>query len=189
MTDPIVIKLLALSDIHPEMLEAFNHRQVISQKWVKNRERYELTETNEVREWSKEKKIWISQYLCQQISRGGAAVGAFSNSKIIAFACLDGILKGKSEKYANLTMLFVDDEWKRKGIGKRLFRQICLCGQNIGADKIFISAIPSYETVLFYFGMGCSDTQYIIDDFIDTENDRYLEYDLKRPEHDIGKMP
>lgn len=178
MTDHITIRFLTPSDIYPEMLESFNHKQIISNKWVKNGDRYELTKTHEVREWSREKRIWISQYLYQQMDRGGFAVAAFSNSKIVGFSCLDGILQGISEKYVNLTMLFVDDEWRRNGIGKKLFKQMCLCAEHMKADKIFISAIPSYDTISFYFNMGCSDAKYIVDSFVDTENDRYLEYNL-----------
>ena len=180
MTDNITIRLLTPSDIYPEMLESFNHKQIISDKWVKNGERYELTKTYEVREWSNEKRIWISQYLYQQMNRGGFAAGAFSNGKIAGFACLDGILQGISEKYVNLTMLFVDDEWRRNGIGKKLFKQMCLCAEHMKADRIFISAIPSYDTISFYFNMGCLDAEYIVQSFVDTENHRYLEYNLNR---------
>lgn len=180
MIDTITIRLLAPSDIYPEMLESFNHKQITFNKWVKNGDRYELTKTHEVREWSSEKRIWISKYLYQQMNRGGFAAGAFCNNKIVGFSCLDGTLECIQDKYVNLTMLFVDDEWRRKGIGKKLFHQMCLCAETMKADKIFISAIPSYETVAFYFNMGCSDAKYIIYSFVDTENDRYLEYALKR---------
>lgn len=61
-----------------------------------------------------------------------------------------------------------------------MFNQMCLCTEDMRADKIFISAISSYDTVAFYFNMGCPDAKYIIDSFIDTKNDRYLEYSLKR---------
>ncbi len=180
MIGNITIRLLTPSDIYPEMLESFQHKQIISNKWIKNGDHYELAKTYEIREWSKEKRVWISQYLCQQMNRGGFIAGAFSNSQIVGFSCLDGILEGISEKYVNLTMLFVDDEWRRKGIGKKLFQLMCICAENMKADKMFISAIPSYDTILFYFNMGCSDAQYIIDSFVDTEDDRYLEYILKR---------
>lgn len=178
MIDHIVIRLLTPSDLCPEMLESFRHKQTISEKWVKNGDHYELTSTDEVREWSKEKRIWIPQYLRQQLNRGGCAAGAFCDGRIVGFACVDGIVQGATEKYANLTMLFVDDTWRRKGIGKKLFRQMCLCAAKIGADKIFISAIPASDTISFYCSMGCSDAKCIIDGFIDTENDRYMEYDL-----------
>ena len=46
------------------------------------------------------------------------------------------------------------------------------------ADKLFISAVPSFETVAFYFSMGCQDTQELIEEYMDTEHDRYLEYSL-----------
>ena len=96
MTDNVTIRLLTPSDIYPEMLESFNHKQIISDKWVKNGDRYELSKTYEVREWSSEKRIWISQYLYQQMDRGGFVAGAYSNSRIVGFACLDGILQGIS---------------------------------------------------------------------------------------------
>lgn len=75
-------------------------------------------------------------------------------------------------------MLFVDDKWKRKGLGKKLFDEICKHAAHKGADKLFISAIPSFETVAFYLNMGCEDAKDIISEYIDTENDRYLEYSL-----------
>ncbi|MDO4332488.1 MAG: GNAT family N-acetyltransferase [Eubacteriales bacterium] len=79
----------------------------------------------------------------------------------------------------SIFLLFVDDEWKRKGVGKALFEAICKCAFVNGADKLFISAIPSVETIAFYFSMGCTDAEEIITDYIDTENDRYLEYRLR----------
>lgn len=42
MTDTITIRLLTLSDIHPEMLYSFKDRQVITDKWVKINDHYEL---------------------------------------------------------------------------------------------------------------------------------------------------
>lgn len=94
----------------------------------------------------------------------------------VGFCCIDGYLYGKTAKYANLIMLFVDDEWKRKGIGKALFKEICKYAKKNNAKKLFISAIPSVETIAFYFAMGCIDAKEIITDYIDTKNDRYLEY-------------
>ncbi len=182
MAGNIAIKSLKPSDIRPQMLVSFSHKQVISDKWVKDGGRYELIKSDEIREWSREKRVWISQYLTDQIVRGGFAVGAFYDDRIIGFSSIDGIVRGETEKYVNLTMLFVDDNWQRKGIGGSLFRQTCLCAQKTKADKIFISAIPSYDTISFYFRMGCSDAAYIIDDFVDTEHDRYLEFTLKNIE-------
>lgn len=183
MTDNITIKLLTPSDIHPEMLKSFNDRQVITDIWVKTEDRYTLSKTNEVYMWNDSKRIWISQYLARQMESGGYVAGAFFGNKLVGFASIDGVLEGVQEKYANLTMLFVDDDFKRKGIGRSLFSEMCRCAKGIGADKLFISAIPSYETVAFYFNMGCLDAKQIIEDFVDTEEDRYMEYYLKGSDH------
>lgn len=174
----IIVRNLTPTEIHPQMLKTFNHKQNISAKWVNNNGHWVLQKTSELHEWNDEKKRWISQYLRQQLDRDGSVVGAFYDNRLVGFACLDGILEGKPTTYTNLTMLFVDHDWKRKGIGKALFRRICQCAAKQKADKIFISAVPSYDTVSFYFAMGCSDAKIRIDDFIDTEEDRYLEYTI-----------
>jgi len=137
-----------------------------------------LTEASDLREWDKEKRIWISEYLCQQMKRGGSTVAAFDGDVLVGFCCVDGYLLGKTAKYANLTMLFVDDKWKRKGIGRKLFEKNCRNAAKMKADKLFISGIPSLETVAFYFNMGCEDAKEIISEYIDTEQDRYLEFSL-----------
>ena len=157
------------------MLRTFQHKQLITQKWEKSGDLWQLVSASELREWNDDKREWIPQYLSQQIDRGGSAIGAFVENEIVGFGCVDGILDGK---YANLSMLFVDDDWKRKGIGKTLFQSLCRCAAEIGAEKMFISAISSCETVSFYLHMGCVDAEEIIAEFVDTEQDRYLEFDL-----------
>ena len=176
----IKIKDLTIHDISPDMLFNFNHHQVITKKWVKNNGKWELTTTWELREWNNEKRIWISDYLRQQIERGGSVEGAFAEDVLVGFCCVDGILAGNTAKYANMTMLFVDDNWKRKGIGKKLFQRICLCAAKMKADKLFISAIPSFDTIEFYYSMGCEDAREIVSEYVDTEQDRYLEFVFTR---------
>ena len=174
----IEVKELTVNDITPDMLSSFNHHQTITKKWVNSNEKWELAETFELREWNREKRIWISEYLRQQIERGGSVAAAFDGDVLVGFCSVDGRLAGKTVKYANLTMLFVDDGWKRKGVGKTLFREICQCAAGIKAEKLFISAIPSFDTVAFYFSMGCVDAKEIIPEYIDTDQDRYLECPL-----------
>ncbi len=174
----IEVKDLIIDDITPDILLNFNHHQIIRKKWVNCGNKWELVETSDLREWSKEKRIWISEYLRQQIERGGSAVAAFDGDALIGFGCVDGCLAGETAKYANVTMLFVDDKWKRKGVGGKLFDKICTCAAKMKADRLFISAIPSFETVAFYFNIGCEDAREIISEYIDTDQDRFLEYSL-----------
>lgn len=167
---------LAVNNITSNMFLNFNHHQMITKKWVHNNNRWELAEDSDLREWDNEKRIWITEYLRQQIERGGSTVVAYDGDVLVGFCCVDGYLLGKTANYANLTMLFVDDKWKRNGVGKKLFGEICKHAVKMKADKLYISAIPSFETVEFYFNMGCEDAKEMISEYIDTENDRYLEY-------------
>ena len=41
----------------------------------------------------------------------------------------------------------------------------------LGAEKIFISAIPSTETIAFYLKMGCVDANEIVGAFVDSEKE------------------
>lgn len=174
----IEVKKLTVSDITPDLLLNFHHRQIITKKWINRENKWELAEASDLREWDRKKRMWIADYLCRQIQRGGSVVAAFSGRDLIGFCSIDGCLSGAVSKYANMTMLFVDDGWKRKGVGKTLFREICQCAAGIKAEKLFISAIPSFDTVAFYFSMGCVDAKEIIPEYIDTDQDRYLECPL-----------
>lgn len=170
------IEKIAFDDIRSDMLIDFHHRQIINKKYVFQTNEWKVIEANELREWSKEKRIWLTEFLRQQICRGGTVLGAYDNDVLVGFCSVDGKILGKTAKYVNLTMLFVDDEYKRKGIGKTLFEEICKYASLGGADKMFISAIPSIDTIDFYFSMGCMDASEVVEEFVDSENDRYLEY-------------
>lgn len=174
----IEVKELTIRDISADILLDFNHHQLITKKWVNRDNNWELSDTSDLREWNEEKRIWISGYLRQQMERGGALVAAFDSNVLVGFCCVDGYLAGITAEYANMTMLFVDDNWKRRGVGRKLFERICMYAEKMKAEKLFISAIPSAETIAFYFKMGCEDAKEIIPEYVDTEQDRYLEYTL-----------
>lgn len=174
----IIIKHLAAEDIQADMLSTFKHSQRITRKWVKIAGQWTFTGADDLREWDTDKRAWIAEYMHEQMSRGGAVVGAWCGDTLIGFCCVDGILRGTKSRYANLTMLFVDEDWHRCKIGKHLFAAVCDHARGLGASKLFISAIPALETVAFYQAMGCTDAMEIITDFVDTENDRYMEYPL-----------
>jgi len=175
----IRVKELLAEELVPDMLMNFEHRQRITDIWVQRNGEWKLEARPSLREWDGEKRRWIAGYIRQQIERGGACIAAYDGDVLIGFACLDGLMLGKTGQYANLTMLFVDDKWKRRGIGRGLFEKMIERAAAMKADKLFISAIPSVETVSFYFSMGCKDAVEMIPSFVDTENDRYLEYDLR----------
>lgn len=174
----ITYRKLTDADLAADTFINFHHNQNWNRQWLKRENTWVLEDICGCRQWNTEKRIWISEYLNQQIQNGGCAIAAFNDAQIIAFACIDGKLRGHPVCYANLTMLFVDDRFQRLGIGKQLIGEIKNEASKIGADRLFISAIPSEDTVAFYFAVGCKDTEYIIPEFVDTEKDRFFELHL-----------
>jgi len=170
-----IYRKITQNEIHMNYFASFKHNQQWNRQWVKQDNVWVLKQIEGSRSWPFEKRVWISQYLKEQIHNGGFTIGAFQDNQIIAFVCVDGKI---IDDYANLTMLFVDDGFKRLGIGRKLFEIAKKEALLNGAKKIFISAIPSEETILFYFSVGCKDAERIILDFVDTEKDRYLEISL-----------
>lgn len=171
----IYYKKLQFDDLHSDCFVSFHHDQHWENQWVKLNGKWALISIKGSRSWSLEKRIWMSKYIREQIENGGFAIGAFHNKKIIGFIAVDGKI---IDSYANLTLLFVDDSFHRNGIGKSLVKQACFESAMMGAKKLFISAIPSETTISFYFSVGCKDAETIIREFVDTENDRYLELNL-----------
>lgn len=139
---------------------------------------WQIKPCSKIQGWSQEKRLWIPTYLQEQINNGGFVYGVFADDRLVGFCSVDGTILGTNARYANLTMLFVDDDYKRKGIGSALFERACHSARQIGADKLFGSAIPSVDTVAFYARTGCTDADEIIDDFVDTEKDGYMEKKL-----------
>ncbi|MBQ8187583.1 MAG: GNAT family N-acetyltransferase [Clostridia bacterium] len=171
----ITLKPLMLSDCTDDLLLHFRHCKAIRKQWIRSGKDWILTEKTDVRQWSDEKKHWIPSYLKAQLERNGSVTGAYDGAVLVGFSAVDGELY---EGYANLTMLFVDDEKQGLGIGRLLFRAACEAAAGLGADRLYISAIPSVETVAFYQAVGCRDVE-VLEPFVDTEFDRPMAIDLK----------
>ena len=171
------IRELTQENLKIDFLNGFKHNQSWDKQWVNKNNSWLLQDCEMSREWDNEKREWIPTYLIEQISRGGNAIGAYAKDKLVGFCCVDGVLR---DGYANMTMLFVDDDYKRLGIGKKLFLAISEKARLIGAEKMFISAIPSQDTIAFYMAIGCKDAEHLPNEFLDSLNDRYLEFNLGR---------
>ena len=174
----VTVRILSPEELKEDFLDGFSHRTRITEIWVREGGRLVLRPTDMIREWSEEKKRWITLWLRDQTEEGGAAIGAYEDGRLVGFASVDGPLTEGFPRYANLTLLFVDDARQRRGIGSLLFGAACACAKRKGADRLFVSAVPSRETIAFYTRMGCRDAETVPPDFVDTEEDLYLEFPL-----------
>ena len=169
------VRKLIAADLRPGLLDDFNHVQNWTEQWVRTDTGWQLEPLSASRFWDAEKRGWMVSYLQEHLDRGGKLFGAFDGGRLIGFAAVDSPVV---EGYAPLSLLFVDDRYKRKGLGNALFRCAAAAATELGARKLFISSIPSKETVAFYFAMGCTDAMQCIPAFVDSETDRWLELPL-----------
>lgn len=115
------------------------------------------------------------------ILSGGIAFGAFNdNGKMIGFATLNHDFFGETSKYLLLDSMFISQECRGMGIGKKLFK---LCSEQAiewKADKIYICAGSAEDTITFYKSIGCTEAEEINQALYDMDTrDVQLEFKLK----------
>ncbi len=87
--------------------------------------------------------------------RGGTIVGVFDGDKTVGMAALNSEFIGEDKDTLDLDILFVSHDYRNKGIGHRLMEIMKEKARELGAEKIYISATPSGNTVKFYRNLGC----------------------------------
>ncbi len=89
------------------------------------------------------------------VREGGVVYGAFDGDYLVGFFSIKNGLFGSRSGYLQLSNLHVSYEYRRKGIGKELFHLASQKAQEMGADKLYLSAHSSFETQAFYRSLGC----------------------------------
>lgn len=177
-----LIRKVDRAELDGAFLWDFDTYQCYHRMWVKEDDAWVLRPTSKVRQWNDSKKRQITRYLTWLLDNGGHVLGAYAEDRLVGFLTLDKDFGGSSGQYLNLSMLFVDFQYRRRDIGKYLFVDGVKLASALGAKKLFISSIPAEETVAFYLAMGCGDAKEIIPDWVDMPYDRYLEYALEEKE-------
>lgn len=119
--------------------------------------------------------------LVNTISSGGIALGAFCKERMVGFCSVDNNFFGEKYKYVLLDQLFISKELRGKGIGKKLFFMASKTAKNKGADKFYICAGSSEETIAFYFSIGCEEAKEINQKLYQLDTRDYqLEFDFDK---------
>lgn len=76
---------------------------------------------------------------------------------------------GIHKQYLWLDMLHVSYEYRKKGIGRKLFDMTANAAKKLGAKKLYISAHSSQESQAFYRAVGCVNAEEIIPELFEAE--------------------
>lgn len=87
-----------------------------------------------------------------ELEKGGLFLGAFDGERFVGFGILGPKLRDGS---AELCAVFVDANYRRKGIGSRLMEEIEKRARERGVAAVFIGSNRTESAVNFYLKHGC----------------------------------
>jgi predicted N-acetyltransferase YhbS len=109
--------------------------------------------------------------------RGGTFWGAFENHILIGVSILESKFIGGERDTLQLKFLHVSRDYRKQGLGTRLFNIAVEKAKILGAKKLYVSATPSENTVNYYMQLGCVLAQEIDQELFALEpEDIHLEY-------------
>jgi predicted N-acetyltransferase YhbS len=113
--------------------------------------------------------------------RGGHFWGAFAGELLIGAVVLENRFIGSAKNTLQMKFLHVSRNFRRQGLGNKLFLLAAEKAIELGAKKLYISATPSENTVNFYMRLGCVLATEINEELFAFEpEDIHLEFDLEK---------
>jgi predicted N-acetyltransferase YhbS len=113
--------------------------------------------------------------------RGGYFLGAFAGELLIGAVVLENRFIGSTKDSLQMKFLHVSYNFRKQGLGKKLFFLAAERAIELGAKKLYISATPSENTVNFYLRLGCVLATEIDEELFALEpDDIHLEFVLKQ---------
>jgi N-acetylglutamate synthase-like GNAT family acetyltransferase len=84
----------------------------------------------------------------------GTFIGTFDGEKLVGLGGISGNLIGENKDMIQLSSLWVSNKYRKKGIGRQLISMLKEIAKQLGAEKLYVHAAPSKNTVDFYRNAG-----------------------------------
>jgi GNAT superfamily N-acetyltransferase len=111
--------------------------------------------------------------------RGGVFLGSFDRDTLIGVSVVDTKPVGSAGDHVQLLYLYVSRSARGHGVGSALFAAAAEAARALGAKALYISAVPTENTVNFYLRRGSSLTTDPDPDLFAAEpDDIHLTYPL-----------
>ena len=119
-------------------------------------------------------------WLMEAFNREGFFKGAFVGSEIVGVVVLDSRLLGPERDMLQMMFLHVGKSRRKTGLGKRLFNIAVNRAREMGAATMYISSMPSENTVNFYRHMGCRVAEHPVQELFEMEpEDIHMKYSIR----------
>ena len=137
-------------------LDAFVRHQTVTECWRKIDNDWKLVPNVYEEDWSQVQCRKIAEDVVHHINLDRTGFGAFDDGRIIGFAAVSHRIFGVTARYVQLVCFQISEEYRRQGIGRKLFFLACEEARRLGADKLYISAHSSKESQAAYRALGCT---------------------------------
>ena len=172
-------KRLDNSNFTGHSLDDFVRHQTVTECWRKIAGDWKLVPNIFEENWSQEQCREIAKDVAHHINLDQTGFGAFADERIIGFATVSHRLFGAAARYVQLVCFQISEEYRRQGIGRKLFSMVCEEARRLGADKLYISAHSSKESQAAYRALGCTPAEEVDEGLTATEPfDVQMEYRL-----------
>jgi len=161
MTDKIQYQRLNADNFTGNSLDDFVRRQTVTECWRKIDNEWKLVPNVYQENWSQVQCRKMAEEVVHYINLDQTGFGAFDGGRIIGFATVSHRIFGVTARYVQLVCLQISEEYRRQGIGRKLFSLVCEEARKLGADKLYISAHSSKESQAAYRALGCSFAEEI----------------------------
>ncbi len=159
----VTYRPLTPGEITRELFSSFIRHQTVTQCLRKIDGKFVPRDISFVDDWTEDDYRQLITELRETASTCGVVIGAFvtdnGSPALKGFASLAGELIGSKHSYADLTNIYVSEDYRRNGIGAELFSRIKACARAKGAEKLYISAHSAVESQAFYASMGCTEAE------------------------------
>jgi len=150
---------LAISEINFELFHAFQRKQVVTDCWRKEKDKWVIKSDPFIDDWGNEEYEELFRCLKNTIATGGLVYGAFVQDELKGFVSVEGALMGSNSQYMDLSAIHVSQDMRGQGIGRELFSIAKRFAREKNAKKLYISAHSAVESQAFYHAMGCVEAK------------------------------
>ena len=149
------------NNITRNSLDDFVRHQTVTECWRKINDDWRLVPNAFEENWSPEQCREIAEDVVQHICLDQTGFGAFDGGRIIGFAIVSHRIFGTASRYVQLVCFQISEEYRRQGIGRKLFSMACEEARRLGAEKLYISAHSSKESQAAYRALGCTPAEEV----------------------------
>lgn len=140
--DELIYVPLTRENFGPRSLDKFIRRQHVRQCWRREVGALVLRPVEYVEDWDVAQRREAAGSLLAAVDAGGAAFGALAGGEVAGFAVLSGRPLGSRGQYADLSLFYVSEPFRGRGVGGTLFHMACAHAKKAGRKSCISPPTP-----------------------------------------------